>query len=78
MKPEQVHIVVLDFVRDLHGSSATLRAESTLDEIGIDSMSLVDLLFKLEREFDITIPDDGLPRIATVGDLVAAVSESAN
>lgn len=78
MKPEQVHTVVLDFVRDLHGSSAPFRTESTLDEIGIDSMSLVDLLFKLEREFDITIPDDGLPRIATVGDLVAAISESAN
>lgn len=78
MKPEQVHTVVLDFVRDLHGSSTQLRTESTLDEIGIDSMSLVDLLFKLEREFDITIPDDGLPRIATVGDLVAAISESAN
>lgn len=78
MKPEQVHTVVLDFVRDLHGSAEPLRVESTLDEIGVDSMSLVDLLFKLEREFDITIPDDDLPRIATVGDLVAAIAESAN
>jgi acyl carrier protein len=64
------------FIHDLHPNEPepTLPAESTLDESGVDSMSMVDLLFKVEREFDITIPDEALPRITTVGDLVTYVT----
>lgn len=76
MTREQVHGLVRDFVLRLHPGEpdVPLTAESTLDEAGIDSMSLVDLLFTLEREFAITIPDADLPRITTVGDLVDYVT----
>lgn len=76
MHAEQVHTLVRDFVRNLHpdGSKPTAPAGSTLDELGVDSMSLVDLLFKVEREYDITIPDEALPGIATVGDLVEYIT----
>ncbi|NIZ62717.1 phosphopantetheine-binding protein [Sedimentitalea sp. CY04] len=30
--------------------------ESTLDELGIDSMGVVECIFAIEEEFDITIP----------------------
>lgn len=76
MNQEQLHLIVRDFVRDLHHTEpdAPLRAESTFDELGVDSMSLVDLLFVLEREFGVAIPDEDLPRIATLGDLVDHVT----
>jgi acyl carrier protein len=76
MHAEQVHTLVLDFVRNLHPdvSEPSASAGATLDELGVDSMSLVDLLFRLEREYDVTIPDEALPNIATVGDLVEYVT----
>lgn len=72
MYAEQVRTLVRDFIQDLYPNepAPTLPAESSLDAVGVDSMSLVDLLFKVERECDITIPDEALPRITTVGDLV--------
>jgi len=76
MHAEQVHTLVSDFVRDLHPTASEPSAQSTLDELGVDSMSLVDLLFKVEREYDVTIPDEALPNIATVGDLVEVVTEA--
>ena len=76
MEPEQVHTLVRDFVHDLNPDEPDRRvpAEATFDALGIDSMSLVDLLFKLEREFDVAIPDEALPRITTIGDLVEFVT----
>jgi acyl carrier protein len=73
MHAEQVHVLVRDFVRDLHPGESEPSEQSTLDELGVDSMSLVDLLFRVEREYDISIPDEVLPRIVTVGDLVSYV-----
>ena len=75
MHAEQVHTLVRDFVQNLHpdGSAPSASAGTTLDELGVDSMSMVDLLFKVEREYDVTIPDEVLPSIATVGDLVEYV-----
>lgn len=76
MEPQQVHTVVRDFVHDLNPDETgqQLAPDATFDALGIDSMSLVDLLFTLEREFDVAIPDEALPRITTISDLVAFVT----
>jgi acyl carrier protein len=76
MQAQQVHTLVRDFVQDLHPGEPErqIPAEATFEAVGIDSMSLVDLLFKLEREFGVAIPDESLPDIATVGDLVEFVT----
>ena len=36
----------------------SLSAEQSLSELGFDSLDTVDLLFELEEEFKITIPDE--------------------
>ncbi|GGM25229.1 MULTISPECIES: acyl carrier protein [Micromonospora] len=76
MTEEQIRALVRDFAENLNpGEPITpLKPEYTFDEIGVDSMSFVDLLFLLEREHGIEIPDDDLPEITTVGDLVAHVT----
>lgn len=74
MEPQQVRTLVREFVLDLTPGLPDVPSESALADLGVDSMSLVDLLFKLEREFDIAIPDEALPRILTVGDLVTYVT----
>jgi len=71
MNHAQVRVLVADFVRGVNpDAAADPPADSTWDELGVDSLSLVDLLFKLERELGVSIADEALPDITTVGRLV--------
>lgn len=41
-----------------------------VDDLGADSLDTVELVMKLEEEFDIEIPDEDAANIRTVGDAV--------
>ncbi len=43
---------------------------SLIDDLGADSLDLVDLMMALEEEFDFEIPEEDLEDITTVGDVV--------
>ena len=47
--------------------------DSTFEELGIDSMDGVNILFALENEFDITIPDEAAKQILNVRQMVDGV-----
>lgn len=51
----------------------TVTIDSTFEELGIDSMDGVQILFALENEFNITIPDDAAKSIRNVRDMVEGV-----
>ncbi len=40
------------------------------EDLGADSLDLVELVMKLEEVFDVTIPDDQSQKIRTVGDAI--------
>ena len=46
------------------------------DDLGADSLDVVDMLMSLEYEFDVEIPDEEIERIRTVGELVAYIEEN--
>lgn len=48
----------------------TIRAEASFDELGIDSLDKINVLFELESEFNISIPDDEARAITTVGGII--------
>jgi len=43
---------------------------SFIDDLGADSLDIVELIMALEEEFDLEIPDKEAEKIATVGDAV--------
>lgn len=43
------------------------------DDLGADSLDVVDLLMSIEDEFEIEVPDDEIENIKTVGELVAFI-----
>ena len=43
---------------------------SIIDDLGADSLDVVDMVMSLEEEFDIEIPDDEIEGMKTVGDIV--------
>jgi acyl carrier protein len=44
-------------------------------DLGLDSLAMIELLFKIEETFDLEIPNDDLSQITTVGDVVTYVEE---
>jgi acyl carrier protein len=52
----------------------TIRLDSSLEELGIDSFDGVNILFALEDEFDIRIPDEA-KELKTIRDIVENMEE---
>ena len=60
----------------LHLSGMELSEDMSLkDDLGADSIDLVELVMALEDEYEIEIPTEDLEKIATVGDVVSYISE---
>lgn len=47
-----------EIVCDYRGEQIELKPETTFDELGFDSLDKVELLMRLEDEFDMQFPDD--------------------
>lgn len=56
-------------------SQVTPEASFTGD-LGADSLDTVELIMELEKEFNISIPDDQAEKIATVGDAIAYIENA--
>lgn len=48
---------------------------SITDDLGADSLDVVDLVMALEDEFEVEIPDEAVESIKTVGDIVKYIEE---
>lgn len=46
------------------------KESSFIDDLGADSLDIVELIMALEEEFDLEIPDTEAEKITTVGDVV--------
>lgn len=53
-------------------AEVTPTAEFTKD-LGADSLDTVELIMELEKDFEISIPEDDAQKIQTVGDAVAYI-----
>ena len=55
-------------------NTVTLEA-SFVDDLGADSLDIVELVMALEEEFDIEIPDNDAEKVVSVGDVVDYIKE---
>ena len=73
---------MLDQIKELLANSLSIDADSITeassfsDDLGIDSLDIVELLMNVEEEFGVSIEPD--PSIATVCDLIAKIEELKN
>ena len=49
---------------------------SFIDDLGADSLDIVELVMALEEEFDLEIPDTDAEKVVTVGDVVDYIKEN--
>ena len=77
--PENVTEQVLDVIAQtqrLPREKVTIDAR--FEELGMDSMDAVNILFALEDKFDITVPDEEAKKIRSIRDVVDGVQTLVN
>ena len=63
-------------VKEIIASQLSAKVENIKDdtniaeELGADSLDLVEILMSLEDEFGVSIPDEAIPEIKTIKDIV--------
>jgi acyl carrier protein len=72
---ERVKNVIVDQL-SVDEAEVTMEA-SFVDDLGADSLDVVELIMGLETEFDIEIPDEDAEKIGTVGDAVEYIKNHA-
>ena len=78
MAKEEIFDKLKELVVDQLGvDDDEVTTEATIQEdLGADSLDLVDLVMAVEEEFDVKIADEDLEGIKTVGDIVDYISEN--
>jgi acyl carrier protein len=78
MHREEIERKLLDIVKnekDIPGDK--LAPETALTDAGIDSLDALSILFAIEEQFHISIPDDRARAIKTFGDMIDVVQQLA-
>ena len=77
MSSEEIFDKVKEIIVEQLGvadTAVTLEA-SFIDDLGADSLDIVELIMALEEEFDIEIPDADAERVVTVTDVVDYIKD---
>lgn len=67
----RIHQALADYVK--RDARTIEPGQSLREDLGLDSMATIELLFRIEEAFDLQIPDADLQKLATVGDVTAYV-----
>ena len=70
--PRIKELAVKEFSIDPSG----LDPAAPLDQLGIDSLSFIEFMFKVEEEFGVSVSDDDLKHIKTLADLERHVASA--
>ena len=67
---------VLQIIADNQKKDISLvTTESSFEELGIDSMDAVNIVFEIENQFSVNVPDEEMKNIRSVRDIVNGVQK---
>ena len=73
MVEEKVKAII---VEKLGVDEADIKHEASFtNDLGADSLDIVELVMEFEKQFSITIPDEDAEKISTVGDAVTYITD---
>jgi acyl carrier protein len=75
MPEDIVQQVIAVIARKKKLDPATVTADSTFEQLGLDSLDAADLLFTFEDTFGIVVPDEVALSMKSVGQVAAAVQK---
>jgi acyl carrier protein len=68
--------VIAAIARSKRIETDTIGPETTFEELGMDSLDAIELLFEIEEEFDLTVEDDAVQGKETVAQVIEAVRQA--
>ena len=78
MSSEEVYDRVKEIIVEQLGvaETAITPEASFIDDLGADSLDIVELIMALEEEFDLEIPDADAEKVVTVNDVVEYIKDN--
>ncbi len=78
MSSEEVYDKVKEIIVEQLGvaETAITPEASFIDDLGADSLDIVELIMALEEEFDLEIPDADAEKVVTVNDVVEYIKDN--
>ena len=78
MSSEEVFDKVKEIIVEQLGVAETAITPdaSFIDDLGADSLDIVELIMALEEEFDLEIPDADAEKVVTFGDVVDYIKDN--
>ena len=70
---EKVKAIIIDQLSISDADMVTI--DTTLEDLGADSLDLVEVIMAIEDEFDVQIKDEDLESLKSVGDLINYISK---
>jgi acyl carrier protein len=80
LKMNDINVKIHQFIEDKLGvdKSVITNSASFYDDLEVDSLDFCELIVDVEKEFNMSIPDDQYERMKTVGSLVSYVAKHVN
>ncbi|TWG91247.1 acyl carrier protein [Nocardioides sp. J9] len=78
MSTEEIRAALAEIVNEVAGIPAenVQLDKSFSDDLDVDSLSMVEVVVEAEEKFGVTIPDDEVKNLKTVGDAVAYIEKN--
>ena len=79
MSKESILQVIYKELENINENNISLTADTDMTtDLNVDSVSVMDLMFALEEEFDVAVPLNDLADIRTIGELANLVEKLSN
>ena len=77
---EEIRVDLADIVNEVAGIPAddVQLDKSFVEDLDVDSLSMVEVVVAAEEKFDVKIPDEEVKNLKTVGDAVAFIERAQN
>lgn len=78
--PDNLELEVRELIAGVIGREPEeLKLETNFwADLGVDSIKAIEITVAIERKFKVSVRDEQIPKITTVGDAVAVVKEALN
>jgi acyl carrier protein len=78
MSTEEIRAALADIVNEVAGvdTDDVQLDKSFVDDLDVDSLSMVEVVVEAEEKFGVTIPDDQVKNLKTVGDAVSYIESA--
>lgn len=76
MSEKEIYAKIVEIIQEHDSSKLHVTPELNLkEELGVDSVDLMEFIINLEEAFDIEIPDEDMDNFKTISDVVVYIHE---